>query len=249
MCAALIRITVGMGKTIMIASLLHTNRFLLDPPSSSPPPPSFKPNVQLLPGESKEKSKPRQVRLQVAFKNHPNAKSTVSDALGPRQGKQKRMPSATLVVAPTSLLNQWEEELKRCSKAGTMDVHVWHGQNRFSLHGALYPDEVECIDDDEPEEVDSFSEEDEDVVMADETKSDVGSDDCDERKPKVVSKKVTKVKPKDKKGKIQVVVTSYGVLVSEHAKHEKSVRKSESSVFESSSTNLSASSLLINVTS
>ncbi|KAF9650357.1 hypothetical protein BDM02DRAFT_3223262 [Thelephora ganbajun] len=154
---------VGMGKTIMIASLLHTNRFLPDLPSSSPPP-SLKLNNQFLPDGPKEKSKPRQVRLQAAFKNHSNAKST-------------RLPSATLVVAPTSLLSQWAEELRRCSQEGTMEIHVWHGHNRFSLHEALYPDEVE-----------------------------------------------------DKR--IQVVVTSYGVLASEHAKYEKSVRKSESSIFE-----------------
>jgi hypothetical protein len=239
-----------MGKTIMIASLLHTNRFLPDPPSSSPPPPSFKPNTQLLPDESKGKFKPRQVRLQVAFKNHSNAKSIVNDVPGLRQGNPKRVPSATLVVAPTSLLSQWGEELKRCSKDGTMDVHVWHGQNRFNLYEALYPDEVEYIDDDdEQEETDSHSEkEDEDVVMVDETGSEVEWDDCDEWKPKVMSKKI-EPKPKGKKKKIQVVVTSYGVLVSEHVKHEKSVRKSESSVFESSSTNPSAFRPLIVATS
>src|SRR5882762_2622145 len=100
-----------MGKTIMIASLLHTNRFLPDLPSSSPPPPSLRPKIHLLPDEPKEKTKPRQVRLQTAFKNHPNAKSTVNDALRPHQGNPKRVPSATLVVAPTSLLSQWGEEL------------------------------------------------------------------------------------------------------------------------------------------
>jgi hypothetical protein len=153
------------------------------------------------------------------------------------------MPSATLVVAPTSLLSQWGEELKRCSKEGTLDVHVWHGQNRFSLHEALYSDEVEYIDDeDEREEIESHSDkEDEDVVMVDEPGSHVEGDYGDESKPKV--------KSKDKKKKIQVVVTSYGVLVSEHTKYEKSVRKSESSVFESLSTNPSTSRLLITVTS
>lgn len=231
----------------MIASLLHTNRYLPDPPSSSPPPPSFKPNIQLLPGKPKGKPKPRQVRLQVAFKNYPNAKSAVKDAPRLHQGNQKRIPSATLVVAPTSLLSQWEEELRRCSQEGTIDVNVWHGQNRFSLHEALYPDEVEHIDDDD--EIKSHSDEDEDVVMVDETGSDVGGDDGDEWDPRAASKKVPKVKLKDKKKKIRVVVTSYGVLVSEHAKYEKSARKSGSSVFESPSTNLSVFGPLITVTS
>ena len=222
----------------MIASLLHTNRFLPESPPSSQPPPSFKPNNQLLPDGPKEKSKPRQVRLQAAFKNHLNFKSTAKDTPRPEQGNLKRIPAATLVVAPTSLLSQWEEELKRCSNEGTIEVHVWHGQNRFSLIEALYPDEVEYIDvDDEPEEIGSYSE-DEDVVMVDDLESGAEGDDDDEWKPKANSKKLTKVKPKkekDKRKKIQVVVTSYGVLASEHAKYEKSVRKSGSSVFESTS--------------
>ena len=221
----------------MIASLLHTNRLLPEPPSSSPPPPTFKPNKQLLPGGPKEKSKPRQVRLQAAFKNHSNTKP-LNDTLRLQQGAPKRIPSTTLVVAPTSLLNQWGEELKRCSKEGTIEVHIWHGHNRFSLYEALYPDEVEYIDvDDEEEEIESPSdEEDEDVVMVDELGSELEGDDDDEWKPKGRSKRATKVKPKkDTRKKIQVVVTSYGVLASEHAKYERSVRKSESSVFESAS--------------
>ena len=221
----------------MIASLLHTNRFLPELPPSSPPP-SFKPNNQLLPDGPKEKSKPRQVRLQAAFKNHSSAKSGVNDVGRPQQVNPRRIPSATLVVAPTSLLSQWGEELKRCSKEGTIEVHVWHGQNRFSLLEALYPDEIEYIDDDgEQEEIESHSDkEDEDVIMADESEFEAEGDDNDEWKPKASSKKVTKAKPKKDKRKIQVVVTSYGVLASEHAKYEKSVRKSESSVFESTPT-------------
>jgi len=219
----------------MIASLLHTNRYVPEPPSSSAPPPSFKPNSQLLPDGPKEKSKPRQVLLQAAFKNHSNTKSAANDAPRPQQGNPKRIPNATLVVAPTSLLSQWGEELMRCSKEGTMEVHIWHGQNRFSLHEALYPDEIEYIDDDdEEEEIESHSDEDKDVDMVDESEAE-GSDDED-WKPKASSRKPTKVKPKrGKRKKIQVVVTSYGVLASEHAKYEKSSRKSETSVFESMS--------------
>ena len=222
----------------MIASLLHTNRFLPESPSSPPPSPSFKPNSQLLPDAPNEKPRPRQIGLQAAFKHHSNFKSIINDAPRPQQGKSKRIPSATLVVAPTSLLSQWGEELKRCSKEGTIEVHVWHGHNRFNLHGALYPDEIEHVDeddDDEQEEIESQS--DEDVVMADDLESEAEWNDDEGWKLKAVPKKVTKLKPKkDKRNKIQVVVTSYGVLASEHAKHEKSVRKSESSIFESAFT-------------
>jgi hypothetical protein len=52
------------------------------------------------------------------------------------KGKAKpERPSATLIVAPTSLLSQWAEELARSSKPGTMKVLVWHGQNRLDLGG------------------------------------------------------------------------------------------------------------------
>jgi hypothetical protein len=244
----LIWVTVGMGKTIMIASLLHTNRFLSDPLPSSPSS-SFKPNDQLLPDEPKGKSKFRQVRLQAAFKNHSNVKPTANDAPRPHRGDPQRVPSVTLVVAPTSLLSQWGEELKRSSKEGTIEVHIWHGQNRFSLHEALYPDEVEYIDDDSgSEDIESPSDKDEDMDVAGKLESEAEGVDSDEWKPKARSKNVTKTKAKDKK-KIQVVVTSYGVLASEHAKYEKSARKSESSVFESRSAISGASTLLIALTS
>src|SRR5260221_11775629 len=74
-------------------------------------------------------------------------------------------PSATLVVAPTSLLHQWEDELKRSSKPGILDIFVWHGQNRLDLEDMLEINEGD-------------------------------------------------------KG-IKIVVTSYGVLASEHAKMER----------------------------
>ena len=75
--------------------------------------------------------------------------------------------SATLIVAPTSLLNQWFEELERSSKPGTFNAVVWHGQNRLDLE-----DWVEQNEDDDKS--------------------------------------------------IKVVITSYGVLASEHAKTENS---------------------------
>jgi DNA repair protein RAD5 len=51
--------------------------------------------------------------------------------------RSNKPPSATLVVAPTSLLHQWEEELKRSSKPGILDIFVWHGQNRLDLEDIL----------------------------------------------------------------------------------------------------------------
>lgn len=138
-----------MGKTIILASLIHTNR---GPDVTA---------ASVLESKPKQTSKPRQIRLDAAFK-----KQAIS--------KTSKPSLATLVVAPTSLINQWGEELQRCSVADSLEVYVWHGQNRLDLDAA------------------------------------VDSDD-----------------------KIQVVVTSYGVLASEHAKHEKSTKKNPSSIFES----------------
>ena len=69
-------------------------------------------------------AKRRQLRLDKTFR--------VSDKSQPDKG-----PSATLIVAPTSLLSQWAEELQRSSQPGTLKVHVWHGQNRMDLHAAV----------------------------------------------------------------------------------------------------------------
>lgn len=121
-----------MGKTIQIASLIHTVKpgpYLKD--SSSIP-------------ETKRKT--RQIAIDKAFR------ATIIDKA------EVRTCAATLVVAPTSLLSQWANELQRASNPGTISVMVWHGSNR-----ALLDTDIDGLD---------------------------------------------------------VVITSYGVLVSEHAKHE-----------------------------
>ncbi|KAJ7292782.1 RAD5-like protein [Mycena rebaudengoi] len=142
---------VGMGKTIELAALIHTNCA----PDTERPAEDQDP----APG-----GKHRQLKLNNAFKN-----------VSRRKEKPGKAPSATLIVAPTSLLSQWADELKRCSKPGTVDVLVWHGQNRLDLEDALEDDE-------------------------------------------------------EGDATIKVVITSYGVLASEHAKSEKS--SSKSPVFE-----------------
>jgi DNA repair protein RAD5 len=109
-------------------------------------------------------NKNRQLKLNNAFRSAP-------------QRKSKKIPSATLIVAPTSLLGQWSDELSRASKPNTVNILVWHGQNRLDLESAVETDD------------------DEDTT-------------------------------------IRVVITSYGILASEHAKHEKSAN-SRSPVFES----------------
>ncbi|KIJ66394.1 hypothetical protein HYDPIDRAFT_109414 [Hydnomerulius pinastri MD-312] len=130
---------VGMGKTIMLSALIHMNR---DP-------------EPVLDDAAKESTRARQLRLDSAFRPIPNN----------QRKRPTRGPSATLIVAPTSLLSQWSDELQRSSAPGTIQVTVWHGQNRLNL------DALESDDD-----------------------SDKG---------------------------ITVVITSYGVLASEHSKLQK----------------------------
>jgi DNA repair protein RAD5 len=142
-----------MGKTIMLSALILTNC-----------------EAELVDSDLaiKDFSKQRQLKLDNAFR-----------PLARQRPKSTKGPSATLIVAPTSLLNQWNEEIQRSSKPGTVKVLVWHGQNRLDLEAA------------------------------------VEADDNDDKL-------------------VRVVITSYGVLSSEHAKGEKT-GSSLSPVFQSES--------------
>ncbi|KAI6114901.1 SNF2 family N-terminal domain-containing protein [Pisolithus croceorrhizus] len=137
----------GMGKTIMLSALIHANK---DPEPVRP---------------EDEGKKARQLKLGSAF-------GAVSN--NDQRQQSKFGSSATLVVAPASLLLQWSSELQRSSVPGTLRVTIWHGQNRLELD-ALHEDD-------------------------------------------------------EGQKSIPVVITSYGVLVSEHAKFQKS--NGQSSVFQ-----------------
>ena len=138
-----------MGKTIMLSALIQTNR---EPGSHDE-------------GATRNQ-KFRQLKLNSSFR-----------AVRQSSRTSAKGPSANLIVAPTSLLSQWSEELRRSSKPGTMKIIVWHGQNRLDL-------DAEVEDDHDQDET------------------------------------------------IKVVITSYGVLASEHAKSEKST-SGLSPIFES----------------
>lgn len=129
----------GMGKTIMLSALIQSEGT----------------QEELETDAKSDPYKKVQLRLNNSFR--PIARSR----------KSKQGPTATLIVAPASLLNQWAEELKRSSEPGTMEVTIWHGQNRLDLEAAV---------------------------------DDQGDDE--------------KI--------IKVIITSYGVLASEHAKLAKS---------------------------
>ncbi|PSS29648.1 hypothetical protein PHLCEN_2v2796 [Hermanssonia centrifuga] len=106
---------VGMGKTIMLSALIQTAR--------EPEPPSLRN------GEDAPSKRHKQLRLDNTFR------------LSAKKPKTSKGPSATLIVAPTSLLSQWSEELQRSSKPGTLKVLVWHGQNRLDLESAVAQDD------------------------------------------------------------------------------------------------------------
>lgn len=98
-----------MGKTIQIASLIHTVKFE-DANGEN--------NISLGP-------KLKQIAIDRSFKA--------------RMVESRRLAGcrATLVIAPTSLLSQWASELQRASKKGTLTVMVWHGTNRANLEANI----------------------------------------------------------------------------------------------------------------
>lgn len=99
-------IEMGLGKTIMIAALIHTNYATAS-------------------GNSRAASSASSSAESDASHNSKDADSDQSDmprhpiSDNKRQIVSKRVSgrnNATLVVAPTSLLNQWKDELRRTSK-------------------------------------------------------------------------------------------------------------------------------------
>jgi DNA repair protein RAD5 len=96
-----------MGKTIMLSALIQTNR---NPGARDSP------DVEESDGPGRQ-----QLSLDSTFRPVETSKGRKAD------------PTATLIVAPTSLLMQWSEELERSSTPGTMKIIVWHGTNRLDL--------------------------------------------------------------------------------------------------------------------
>ncbi|CUA75731.1 hypothetical protein RSOLAG22IIIB_06038 [Rhizoctonia solani] len=58
---------------------------------------------------------------------------------GDASANQPVEPHATLLIAPISLLSQWQSELDRSSKPETLRTIVWHGLNRANLYDVLGP--------------------------------------------------------------------------------------------------------------
>lgn len=104
----------GMGKTIMLSALIQTGL----------------PTEKDITHEETTRKSVKQLRLNASFK-----------AITRKNSDRPKPPSATLIVAPTSLLAQWAEELQRSSKKGTLDILVWHGTNRLDLDSMIDEDD------------------------------------------------------------------------------------------------------------
>ncbi|KAG8923262.1 DNA helicase rad5 [Tulasnella sp. 418] len=102
----------GMGKTIQISALIHTNS---QPEDSDPE-------------KVKKPSKAKQATL--GFKNKPSTSTSEGSSSG---------PAATLIVAPLSLLAQWKAELERSSKDECLKIFIYHGTSRGDVERLVDP--------------------------------------------------------------------------------------------------------------
>ncbi|KAG8862978.1 DNA helicase rad5 [Tulasnella sp. 330] len=95
----------GMGKSIMVSALLHTNSTpdTVDSHTLSEP-------------TTKTRKQP-----------------TLNFKFASRSNSRARQPSATLIVAPLSLLSQWKAEVDRSSQRGSMKTVIFHGTTRRDL--------------------------------------------------------------------------------------------------------------------
>lgn len=116
-----------MGKTCMMASLIHLNREGdLVQPASSPP-------IEEEPASKRPKFK--QVTLSNQWKAIPTAPKTPTEA-----------PKATLVVCPVSLAAQWHEELGKMSDKGTLTSFLWYGNDRTDIDRLLAQEGKKKVD-------------------------------------------------------------------------------------------------------
>ncbi|WVR07134.1 hypothetical protein IAU60_004175 [Kwoniella sp. DSM 27419] len=118
----------GMGKTCMMASLLHLNQ---DADISSSPEPD---NID---GDEEPASK-RPKFKQVTLSNQWRAIPTVA--------KPVNAPRATLVVCPVSLAAQWHDELGKMSDKGTITSFMWYGGDRVDIERLLAQEGKKKVD-------------------------------------------------------------------------------------------------------
>jgi DNA repair protein RAD5 len=110
-----------MGKTCMMASLMHLNRegdALPELPAAA--------DAEVEDEQLAKRPKFKQVTLSNQWRAIPTAVKTVN-----------KPPSSTLVVCPVSLASQWHEELQKMSDKGSMTSFMWYGNDRTDIEKLL----------------------------------------------------------------------------------------------------------------
>jgi DNA repair protein RAD5 len=120
------KLTLGMGKTCMLSSLIHLNRE------------GETQNDDLSAEEEGEPASKRAKFVQVTLSNQWRAVPTAP--------KPSVVARATLVVCPVSLAQQWHDELGRMSDKGTITSFVWHGNDRQDVDKLLLAEGKKKID-------------------------------------------------------------------------------------------------------
>lgn len=121
----------GMGKTCMMASLIHLNT-TPDPPSSPSP------TTQV---EEDEQLAKRPKFKQVTLSNQWRPVDTITKPAGTISRAR-----ATLVVCPVSLASQWNDELSKMSEKGTINSAVWYGNDRVDVERLLAQEGSKRVD-------------------------------------------------------------------------------------------------------
>lgn len=128
----------------MVAALIHTNRSAMEPAPTDAYDPPFKTSKSSSPEVTTSRRRTRrQLTLDTSFRPVAKKQAVESDAdsddgdddpafdeaeyeVGKARSKGKAKaydgPTATLVVAPVSLLHQWESELKKSAKKNSLRV-------------------------------------------------------------------------------------------------------------------------------
>ncbi|ODO09770.1 DNA repair protein RAD5 [Cryptococcus amylolentus CBS 6273] len=120
----------GMGKTCMMASLIHTNRETEDLAKEQ--------GAEKQEEEEVEPASKRTKFKQVTLSNQWRAIPSVS--------KPSPRARATLVVCPVSLAAQWHEELGKMSKEGSINSFMWYGNDRTDIETLLSGEGKDKVD-------------------------------------------------------------------------------------------------------
>ncbi|WVQ88936.1 DNA repair protein RAD5 [Cryptococcus gattii] len=123
----------GMGKTCMMASLIHTNR---EEKLATNFESQTKDEVE---GETDEEPASKRIKFkQVTLSNQWRAVPTAP--------KVESSTRATLVVCPVSLAAQWHDELRKMSQQGSINSYMWYGGDRVDIEALLAGEGKEKVD-------------------------------------------------------------------------------------------------------